>query len=216
MARFLFLFVVLIPIIFIGLVSYLNREDPSLSSAVEIITSNEVIETNLNRYKDVIGDDYLGYRNHLYRVLTYSQHFLHGDTTYLSEIAMALVYHDIGLWTDSTLAYLEPSSFRAETEGKEGFSDAQMELIKSLVYWHHKITPFRGAHADIVNAVRKADWIDASMGLITQRMPKSVIQKVSEGIPAAGFYDTLANFGPRLHGNNVPKILSQIITIYKW
>eukprot|EP00954_Amorphochlora_amoebiformis_P010267 802499-Amorphochlora_amoeboformis.AAC.1 len=52
------------------------------------------------RYPDIIGDDYAGYRGHIYRTLSFSLHFL-ANETHRGAIEAALVYHDIGLWTDS-------------------------------------------------------------------------------------------------------------------
>merc|ERR1712000_44195 len=111
------LVVVLIAIITVAFLPNSN-EGPELT----LITSSPGVEEELEKYEDLIGEDYYGYRGHIYRVLSYSMYFLNGDETYRTVIEKALVYH-------------------------------------------HKITPFEGPHADIVNAVRKADWIDATQGL---------------------------------------------------
>lgn len=50
-----------------------------------------------------------GYRNHIYRTITYAMHFLENAEEYERIVEAAFVYHDIGLWTDRKLAYLEPS-----------------------------------------------------------------------------------------------------------
>jgi len=49
----------------------------------------------------LIGSDYAGYRGHVYRVLSYSLHYLGSniDPTSRNLLELALVYHDIGLWT---------------------------------------------------------------------------------------------------------------------
>lgn len=210
------LFIVILSFAGFIFLKYINLEDATLNREIKIVTSNEIIDTFLDRYKAKIGNDLPGYKNHLYRVLTYSLHYLNGDTTFLPQIGIALVYHDIGLWTDSTLAYLEPSSIRAESEGSAGFNAEETQLVKDIIYWHHKITPFQGPHENIVNAVRRSDWIDASKGVIPQGMPRSLINQVNTAIPAAGFHDTLAGIGPRIHGNNFVKIISEIVTIFKW
>ncbi|MFO0264122.1 MAG: phosphohydrolase, partial [Planctomycetota bacterium] len=75
----------------------------------EIIIQLELprVEQLLAPYRESIGKDYDGYRNHVYRTITYALHFLNGQHQQLVETA--LVYHDLGLWTDRDLAYLEPS-----------------------------------------------------------------------------------------------------------
>jgi hypothetical protein len=59
-------------------------------------------------YRILLGDDFDGYRNHAYRCITYAMHFLDNATEYEQIVETAFVYHDIGLWTDQELAYLEP------------------------------------------------------------------------------------------------------------
>jgi len=210
-------FIVAIVAVFLYTFYSFSATDENLASeAIEVISFNDNVESTLEKYKKIIGDDIDGYRNHIYRVLSYTMHFLHGERKYLPQIAVALVFHDIGLWTDSTLAYLEPSSNRAVLEGKGKFNEDDMNLIKSIVYWHHKITSYDGPHADIVNAVRKSDWIDATMGVVTYGMPKLHINSVSQAIPNAGFHATLMNFGPRLYGSNLIRIVTELSSIFKW
>eukprot|EP00955_Chlamydomonas_euryale_P054811 355947-Chlamydomonas_euryale.AAC.11 len=54
---------------------------------------------------------------------------------------LALAYHDLGLWTDDdSLAYIEPSLKRAgEAASAEGWSEEAIQLVKNIVYWHHKV-----------------------------------------------------------------------------
>lgn len=223
MASKLFIITILVTLISIFLYYNTNEvyntsnNDPYLLNDIKIITYNENIEKHLLRYKTVLGNDYEGYRGHIYRVLTYAIHFLNGNEDKLSVIGSALVFHDIGLWTDGTLAYLEPSVSRAdEYFNIKTFNKQDRQLLKDIIYWHHKITPFKGPNEHIVNAVIKGDIIDASSGLITKGMPKSHIKRVNDAIPEAGFHKTLMDFGPRLHGWNIIKIVVDLSSILKW
>jgi hypothetical protein len=200
----------------IGLIVLKTGTNPELKYDINVISNYVVVEEAFEPLKAIIGDDFSGYKGHIYRVLTYTQHFLKGDETYLPLVAEALVYHDVGLWTDKTLAYLEPSEERATIALKGKYSQEEMQLIHDIIHWHHKITPFTGAHAAVVDAVRRADWIDASQGFIHQGMPKEHISKVFAAIPEAGFYKTLQDFGPRLHGSDVWRIVKDMVTILKW
>ena len=191
------------------------RENPALAKTeITIITRNDYVENHLGKFRDMIGDDYEGYRNHIYRVLTYTMHFLDGDDNYISVIATALVYHDIGLWSAGTLAYLKPGVELSRKECEFMFSTDSKNLLEAIILNHHKIWPVQGS--PIVEAVRKADWIDASYGVFNKGMPRKYIAAVQAAIPNAGFHKTLIEFGPRLHGSNVFAILSEIITIFKW
>jgi hypothetical protein len=190
------------------------KENPIYAKTdIKIITNAPLLEEHLSRFKDVIGFEYDGYRNHLYRVLTYTNHFLGGDETNRDVIETALVYHDIGLWTARTLAYLEPGVELARKECTYKYTPEQLELQDSIIINHHKIWP---STQRIVEAVRKADWIDASNGIFNKGMPRSHISAVKAALPAAGFYKTLAEIGPRLHGSNVVAIVTEIVTIFRW
>ena len=185
-----------------------------LSNDIQVITRSDHIESLLAPYRDAIGDDYEGYRGHIYRVLSYTLHFLGGDSPHRETIETALVYHDLGLWSDKELAYLEPSIERVQGDNESYHWGHDPQLLHDIIYWHHKMTPFRGPSAEVVNAVRKADWIDASAGLVRQGMPKACIAKVSAAIPAAGFYDTLKRIGPELTGS-LPKSIAGLLKVYK-
>ena len=55
---------------------------------------------------------------------------------------MAVVYHDIGLWTKSELAYLEPSCEEAQAAAvKLGLGPEDSALLHDIIYWHHKVMP---------------------------------------------------------------------------
>ena len=40
---------------------------------------------------------------------------------------------------------------------------------QGAIYWHHQTPPYTGPHAIIIEACRKADWIDASMGVLGEK-----------------------------------------------
>lgn len=206
---FLLLVVALVAVV-IGVFAVNNNSGPDL----RVIKSSPGVEEEFAKYKELIGSDYEGYKNHVYRVLSYSLYFLNNDDTYKDVIERALVYHDIGLWTDSVLDYLDPSFEVAKKNLEHVYNEEQLQLVHDIIIYHHKITPFDGNLAIIVNAVRKADWIDASQGFVHQGMPKANIEKAYKELPAAGFYDTLADFGPRLHGNDFLTMIWEMKKIY--
>ena len=196
-----------------GTIRLQNMSVPSLERDIVIIKDTEVVESYLSKYRDQIGEDYDGYRNHIYRVLSYTHHFLGAKAyeKFAKEIQVALVYHDIGLWTDGELDYLDPSWLRAKADVSSEFNEEQLELIKNIIIYHHKLTSFQGKHSGVVNAVRNADWIDATMTLVTKGIPREQVRKVQEAIPNAGFHDTLRQFffGPRVNGWNIFKSINE-------
>lgn len=76
---------------------------------IGIKTDRPRVERLLAPYRSRIGNDYDGYRNHVYRTITYAMYFLGDAPQGEPLVETAFVYHDIGLWTDHVLAYLEPS-----------------------------------------------------------------------------------------------------------
>ncbi len=53
------------------------------------------IEELFTPYRTLIGQDFEGYRNHVYRCVTYAMHFLDNSHEYEQIVETAFVYHDI-------------------------------------------------------------------------------------------------------------------------
>ena len=104
------------------------------------------VEELLGRYEAAIGKDFLGYRKHVYRTVTYAMHFLGQQARYEALVETAFVYHDLGLWTDHQLAYLEPSEALARLDNEKYDWGLDAEALTAAIHWHHKITPYRGPH----------------------------------------------------------------------
>lgn len=167
---------------------------------IAIIDHDEIIERELAPLREAIGADFDGYRNHVYRVLTYAMHFLGGDQRWRETVAFALAYHDVGLWTDQALAYLESSETQAEQARQARAPHLDGCLVCNLIHWRHKVIAFHGPDAQVVNAVRKADWIDASGGRVTKGLSRRDILTVMTAIPPLGFYETLMRLPGELNG----------------
>lgn len=197
----------------------LYRRDDGKATIVPV-TSNAALEKHLDVHRDALGEEYGPYRNHCLRVLSYTKHFLSDEGEPLSGeqeelVVAALAYHDIGLWTDGTLSYLEPSAARARGDLAGAFSAAQLDTIQRIMDNHHKLTPYSGPDRALVDAVRRGDWVDATKGVVHHGMSKANIRAVEMAIPNEGFHDILLAFGPRLHGRNVAVIVRDIAQIFK-
>lgn len=127
----------------------------------------------LSKYKQEFGGAYDVYRNHCLRVLSFARYILITESGFsdaqvqraMPLMEVALAYHDMGLFTDLTLEYLDPSAARAERDLKDTLSADDLLLVQNIILWHHKVSPWSGADVEgnaIVNAVRKGDWIDAT------------------------------------------------------
>jgi hypothetical protein len=208
------------------ILNYVNMESKLQSLRIMPIMESVNVDRFLLPYTQKIGADIDGYRNHILRVMSFATHILKSDeTNTLTErddgiLAAALVYHDLGLWSDDALAYLEPSAARAQSDLRDTFNDYELDIIHNIIVWHHKLSPYESGKGDkkmesIVNAVRRADWIDFSLGFIGMGMPGSHVEKVRNAIPNAGFHMTLIRFGPRLRGWDIPTIVKELSSIFK-
>ena len=172
-------------------------------SDILIKTERPWIEELFAPYVEMIGRDYLGYRNHVYRTVTYAMHFLGQDPACEKIVETAFVYHDIGLWSDHELAYLEPSEALANSDNEKNGWGFEPELLRSMIHWHHKIFPYHGQNERLIEACRKADWIDATKGIIRQGTSKDVIALVEEAFPNLGFHDTLLRLAKDYGGSTL-------------
>jgi hypothetical protein len=217
-----------------------GRKAPELPKAFKIYTSHPVLDRVLQEHQSEMGEDYVAYRNHCLRVMSFASHFLKENATEsaMHIIAYALAYHDIGLWTDTELDYLEPSSRRMlqettdrmhETDDMQDIeskilqsfnNDRDLATIQAIILQHHKYTPWRApenslADERLVNAVRKADWADASMGVVRFGLTAGHMEVAYSSLPEAGFHAALGKLTKKLSPDSILGRL-KVLSIFKW
>lgn len=160
--------------------------------------SNKIIEDLMQNFKPVIGGDHAKYKNHVSRVFLNCLLF---DTEKNNEekYAIAAVFHDIGIWTNNTFDYLNPSIEQAKIYLTETVKQNWIDEIALMIYWHHKMSKYKGKQAKIAENFRKADWIDVSLGLLTFGIDKRKIKENKRKLRTLGFHvflfkTTLRNF----------------------
>lgn len=183
---------------------------------VIIKTERPRVESLFSPYIPLIGGDYPGYRNHVYRTITYAMYLLDNDPKYEKLVETAFVYHDIGLWTDHELAYLEPSEAVALRDNEKHKWGLDAEALKGAIHWHHKIFPYQGPHRQVIEACRKADWIDASKGMLRKGIDRKVIKEVEAAFPNLGFHNTLLRLAKDYGGSTVVGGIKVTRGIVKW
>ena len=174
------------------------------------------VDELLDRYRSLIGDDYEGYRNHVYRTTTYAMHFLRNSKSHQPLVETAFVYHDIGLWTDRELAYLEPSEDVALRDNEELGLGLDPEGLRLAIHWHHKVFRYRGPYEEVVEACRKADWIDATQGWSRKGISRKAIRAVEAAFPNCGFHRTLLRLTKEYGGSMVVGGWKVTRGIVKW
>lgn len=181
---------------------------------LQIIDTSPVVELLLDPYREALGSAFVPYRGHIYRVLTYSLYLLAGDRKYQDAIEAALVFHDLAALTGQTMQYLEPSvELALEANQAHGWGHDPV-LLEAIILYHHKITPYRGPYAPVVNAVRCGDWIEVSQGRLRKGVPKHHIAEVNNAIPWAGFDKLIACVGVKVSGSRA-QLLKDLTHVFK-
>jgi hypothetical protein len=164
-------------------VQYANHAD--------LLTNLPTVEDVLDNHASELGHDLIAYRNHVYRVVNLCLAIVGDRRVELEKIAVAAVFHDLGIWTNNTFDYIAPSvSIARKHLAARGMADWIPE-IEAMIVDHHKITPSRANPQSLVESFRRADWIDVSRGLRRFCVPSPFIAAVSSTWPNAGFHRRL-------------------------
>jgi hypothetical protein len=185
-------------------------------TAIKIKLERPRVEELFARYENVIGKDFPSYRNHVYRTISYAMHFLEYDPRFEPLVETAFVYHDIGLWTNHELAYLEPSEVMALADNEKYGWELNPDALSGAIHWHHKIFPYKGPHNQVIEACRKADWIDASKGIIRKGLSKAAVKDVETAFPNLGFHKTLLRLTKDYGGSMLVGGVKVTRGIVKW
>lgn len=161
------------------------------ASYAGLLTSLPTVEEVLDHHALDLGRDLTGYRNHVYRVVNLCVAILGHSRGDLEKIAVAAVFHDLGIWTDHTFDYIPPSVLRARAHlAARGMADWIPE-VEAMIVNHHKVTASRTNPPSLVESFRRADWIDVTRGLRRFGLPRTVIANVNVAWPNAGFHRRL-------------------------
>ncbi len=160
----------------------------------EILRQQNLLDDILVQYRSSLTVDFAGYRNHCYRVLNIFIRLaaLNQVTINIEQAALALAFHDIGIWSDGTVDYLPPSLHEAKCYLSEHPAWNQPQTLL-MISEHHKLLPYK---ADVVvELFRQADLVDFSLGMVRHGVEKDYIQQLKHTFPNAGFHRRLAELG---------------------
>jgi hypothetical protein len=150
------------------------------------MTCIPTIEGVLKDHATALRNDFCAYRNHVYRIVNLCVAL--AGRSQLEKIAVAAVFHDLGIWTNGTFDYIAPSIALAHdylaTRAREDWSAE----IEGMIADHHKITPSTVDPNSLIEAFRRADWIDVTRGLRGFGIPRPFIARLFATWPDAGFH----------------------------
>src|ERR1700751_696863 len=134
------------------------------ANSAGLLTSLPTVEEVLDDHVAELGHDFLAYRNHVYRVANLCLAIVGDSRVEVEKIALAAVFHDLGIWTNKTFDYIAPSvAIAREHLTARGMADWVPD-IEAMIADHHKVTMARANPQLLVESFRRADWIDESRG----------------------------------------------------
>ncbi len=159
---------------------------------MNVITESPLLDELLEGYRQPLADDYDAYRNHCMRVFNFCTALAGESGATENKIIIAAVFHDLGIWTEKTFDYLQPSQLLARRYLEESFNASWCKEIEAMIGEHHKLTRYQANPSWLVEAFRKADRIDLSGGLLRYRLKDDFVSDVLDAFPNAGFHALLA------------------------
>ena len=165
-----------------------------MTSKATIYPTLPLVEEILESWRERIGNDVEGYKNHVYRMLHCCFALYPCTEQDRNKLMIAACHHDIGIWSDHTVDYLPPSIREASAYLVANSKQELDEEITLLIDLHHKVKPIRGELADrfpLLEVFRKADLADFSLGFILGGVPKPFMRRLKQQFPNAGFHKML-------------------------
>jgi hypothetical protein len=151
-----------------------------------MLTRIPTIDDVLNDHSAALRDDFVAYRNHVYRVVNLCVAI--AGRNELEKIAVAAVFHDLGIWTNATFDYIAPSIALARAHLVARARDDWTAEIEGMIADHHKITRSTADPGSLTEAFRRADWIDVTCGLRRFGIPRPFVARLFATWPDAGFH----------------------------
>lgn len=160
-------------------------------SASEIVRTlplvEEILESNRHRaHGDDTGWD--AYKAHVYRVVNFARALSPVVPDRDDKLSISAAFHDLAAF--DTLDYLVPSIQAQDewlhTTGRQAWS----EELAVIIAEHHRLRRYGRTqpYAELTEAVRRADLIDVSQGLIRFGLPSDYVKEVRGTFDAKEFF----------------------------
>lgn len=150
------------------------------------------LDALLERHADALGADFHAYRHHAYRVANFHCLLCVDEPPDLDKLAIAVAFHDVGIWTAHTFDYLPPSLALASAYLAEIDRGEWEQEIAEMIRNHHKLTRCPTGLPASVECFRRADWVDVSRGVLRFGLGDCDVAQVMALFPNAGFHRLLA------------------------
>jgi hypothetical protein len=156
-----------------------------------------LLEEILEEWKAIIGADYAGYKNHVYRMVHFCMALQNCSQEEQEKIIIAGCFHDLGIWIEDTFDYIMPSLPAAQEYLKRRALEHWSTEIELMISEHHKLRAYKDRTYPLVELFRKGDLVDFSLGLVTFGLSRAYIAKIKARYPNAGFHRNLVKLAAR-------------------
>jgi hypothetical protein len=145
--------------------------------------THPLIDKILDTHSDFCGGNgraWTGYRNHAQRVFALARHLV-GRSDVDGPIAIAAAFHDITVF--QSVDYLVPNVRLMDAWLAEHCTTEWRREIALAITMHHKLRPYRGDGAWLVEPLRRADWTEVTLGFAHRGIPRSLVRRTQSGLP---------------------------------
>lgn len=151
-------------------------------------TVTQKIDKILEPYLEAIAED-IGYINHTKRMLMYALELQELNEEELEKFIIAVSFHDLGIWTERSFDYLDPSvELAREYLKKHNKMDYEKDVVQ-MINEHHKLTPIRDN--PLAELFRKVDMVDVYWGAVSFGIDPLRMKEIKETFKNKGFHKTL-------------------------
>lgn len=167
-----------------------GRDRGLVSMPEPLITESDRIDALISPFEQHFPSaaDFKGYRNHCLRMLNVILALSEVEPDRREKAEIALAFHDITVFPDRTLDYLGQAAALA-CEHLQSIGRSEWESpVTLMITQHHKVRPYSGPHHNLVEAMRKADWVDVSFGRMRFGLPRDWLRQLHETLPLYSFY----------------------------
>jgi hypothetical protein len=126
-----------------------------------------------------------GYTNHAHRVYNFARSIGSFSPEDEDKTAIAAAFHDLCAFDG--LDYIGPSIEEAGRYLREAGRAEWDREVALMIAFHHRVRPYRGEHARLVEPFRRADWNDFTMGLVKAGIPREVRDAAKAELPVRDF-----------------------------
>lgn len=151
-----------------------------------------LLEEIFSEWKETIGSEYQGYRNHVYRMVHFCLALKECSPEEREKIIIAGAFHDLGIWIENTVDYIPPSLPPAREYLQRRNLTAWSAEIELAIAEHHKIREYKDKAYPLVEIFRRGDLVDFSLGWFKFGLDPAYVKAVKEKFPNAGFHKNLA------------------------